>query len=132
MSRTRPTSSTEFAESQEDYLKAIHSIARKNKGGWVSNSEISEILGVTPASVTGMLYKLKGNGLISWRPRSSLRLTKKGKQVAETLETNFNRLKEFFIHILKLKNKELVNELCCGIEHHITPEVADALEDLLR
>lgn len=36
-------------ESHEDYLKAIFLIAKRNKGGWVSNSEISQFLEIKPS-----------------------------------------------------------------------------------
>jgi len=118
-------------EGQEDYLKAIYIISKTNKGGWVSNSEIADFLKVTPSSVTGMLHKLEKKGFIRWKPRSSLHLTNRGKKIAEQMESNFKRLKEFFTHVLKLDNKELINKLSCGIEHHLTPEVSCALKELI-
>ena len=117
-------------ESYEDYLKAIYLISKGNKGGWVSNSEISNFLKIKPASVTNMLYKLKSNDLIDWKPRSSIRLTPQGKQVAIQMIKNYKNLKNFFIKILKINDKGLIDELCCGIEHHITPEITKALENL--
>jgi len=117
-------------ESYEDYLKAIFLISKTNKGGWVSNSEISDFLNVKPPSVTNMLYKLKAKEFIDWKPRKSFRLTQNGKNIAKQVIKNYKKLREFFFITLKLNNKELVDKLCCGIEHHITPEVFDALDDL--
>ena len=117
-------------ESYEDYLKAIFLISKNNKGGWVSNSEISVFLNVTLPSVTNMLYKLKAKEFIDWIPRKSFRLTQNGKNIAKQVIKNYKKLREFFFKTLKLNNKELVDKLCCGIEHHITPEVSDALEQL--
>ena len=117
-------------ESYEDYLKAIFLVSKSNKGGWVSNSEISEFLKVKPPSVTNMLYNLKAKGFIDWKPRKSLRLTQNGKNIAIQVMKNYKKLREFFFDILKLNNKELVDKLCCGIEHHITPEVVKALDDI--
>ncbi|MFX1257746.1 MAG: metal-dependent transcriptional regulator [Promethearchaeota archaeon] len=118
-------------ETYEDYLKGIYLISKKNRGGWVSNSEISEFLNVKPASVSGMLHKLKKNGLITWKPRNSIRLTQKGKNIANKMIENYEKLREFFIGILKLNDEKLIDLLCCGIEHHITPEVVEALDNLL-
>ncbi|MFX1357803.1 MAG: metal-dependent transcriptional regulator [Promethearchaeota archaeon] len=120
----------EIHESYEDYLKAIYIISKRKKGGWVSNSEISELLGVRPSSVTGMLYNLKNQELVDWTPRKSLRLTSKGKKVAMNTINKYKELKHFFIHVLKMKNNSKLDEICCKIEHHITPEVLNALEDL--
>jgi len=121
----------EIAECHEDYLKAIYLISRKNKGGWVSNKEISNSLQIKPASVSNMLYKLKEQDFIYWKPRSPIRLTKKGKRVVQEVLKNYNCLQSFFERVLNLKNPELIQELCCKIEHLITPEISNALEELI-
>ena len=102
-----------------------------NKGGWVSNSEISHFLRINPASVSGMLHKLKNNGYIHWRPRSHIRLTERGKTIAENIYNNYKKLEKFFEEILNIKNKKLIDKLCCGIEHHVTNEIIEALDNLL-
>ncbi len=122
---------TEIQESYENYLKAIYLISKGNKGGWTSNSEISNFLKVKPSSVTYMLYKLEKKGLITWKPRKALRLTKNGKDIALKIIKNYNCLHHFFANILKLKNKFIVDKLSCEIEHHLNPEVTNALENLI-
>ncbi len=122
--------SEEIRESFEDYLKAILSISKRKKGGWVSNSEIAEFLRVKPSSVTNMLYKLKKEKFISWQPRKKVRLTSKGKTIAINMIKYSTELKFFFQNLLKLKSKKEISKLCCLIEHHLTPEVYFALEDL--
>ncbi|MFX1389975.1 MAG: metal-dependent transcriptional regulator [Promethearchaeota archaeon] len=117
-------------ESYEDYLKAIFLISKANKGGWVSNSEISNFLDIKPSSVSSMLYKLKKNGYIDWKPRKSIRLTKKGKIIACNTIKNYNSLVKFFSNILKVKNDALIEKISCEIEHHINPEISNALEEL--
>jgi len=121
---------TKIHESHEDYLKAIFLISKHNKGGWVSNSEISNFLSIKPSSVTNMLYKLRNNGLIEWRPRKSIRLTKKGKEVAFDIIRNYNCLVNFFTKVLKVKNNALVEKISCEIEHHINPDISNAIEEL--
>ncbi|MFX0036575.1 MAG: metal-dependent transcriptional regulator [Candidatus Hermodarchaeota archaeon] len=118
-------------ESYENYLKAIYLISKTNKGGWVSNSGISDFLQVKPPSVTNMLYKLKAEELIDWKPRKSLRLTKKGKKIAQDIFRSYKNLCDFFRNVLKLENNNLVKKLSCEIEHHLTPEVSHALKELL-
>lgn len=117
-------------ESYEDYLKAIFLISKKNKGGWVSNSEISNFLNIKPSSVTNMLYNLKNNDYIKWKPRKSIRLTKKGKDIACNTINNYNSLVKFFSNVLKVKNNALIEKISCEIEHHINPEISNALEEL--
>jgi len=122
----------EINESYEDYLKAIFQISKKKKGGWCSNSEISEYLNVKPASVTGMLYKLRDHGLIKWEPRKTLRLTKKGKEIAKDTLNKYNTLRDFFTQVLNLRDRTLTEKLCCGMEHHITTKVSESLRDLIE
>ena len=121
---------SQIKDTHENYLKAIYMISRKNRGGWVSNSEISNILKVKPASVSSMLYKLKENSYIHWHPRKSVRLTAKGKNIALTTINKYNQLKHFFECVLGVDNTFELDELCCKIEHTITPEISDALENL--
>jgi len=118
-------------ESSEDYLKAIYFISKKNKGGWCSNREISEHLHVKPSSVTGMMYKLKEHGLITWNPRKALRLTEKGKNMAQDRVDCYNVLKNFFSNVLKIEDLSLIEELSCGIEHHITPEILKSFQGVI-
>ena len=121
----------EINESYEDYLKAIYLISKNNKGAWVSNSEISDFLHIQPSSVSGMLHKLKHHGLITWKPRKSIRLTREGKEIAEEVVNKSKKLREFFTAILRIEDDDLLDKLCCGIEHHITSDVAKALDNLI-
>ncbi len=119
-----------YPESHEDYLKAILLISKKHKGGWVSNREISEFLKITPPSVSNMLFKLKENGLINWEPRKSIRLTQEGRLIAQKTVNNYFRLYNFFKDTLKISNRAIVQEICCKMEHLLTPEVNNALKSL--
>ena len=119
-----------FPESHEDYLKAIFLISKNHKGGWVSNRDISEFLKVSPPSVSNMLYKLKDNGLINWQPRKSIRLTQKGRKLAQDTVNNYYRLYNFFKKTLKITDKAIVQEICCKMEHLLTPEVNNALDTI--
>ena len=119
-----------YPESHEDYLKAIFLISKNHKGGWVSNRDISEFLKVSPPSVSNMLYKLKDNGLINWQPRKSIRLTQKGRKLAQDTVDNYYRLYNFFKNTLKINDKVIVQEICCKMEHLLTPEVNNALDTM--
>jgi len=123
--------SEKLPESQEDYLKAIYLISKRNHGGWVSNSEIAELLNVKPSSVTNMLYKLADLGLIDWKPRKSMRLTPKGKQIGKKILRRYKVLKDFFLNVLNLSEEDVsIEEICCKIEHHLNNEVSKALYNL--
>jgi len=125
------TKISDIPESYQRYLDEIHNISRNKKGGWVSNKEIAERLQIEPPSVTGMLEKLKNKGLIKWEPRKAIRLTDKGKEIAMQLSEIHSLLYQFFAKVLKIQDNEVINDLSCEIEHHITPDVKDSLEEFL-
>jgi len=118
-----PPEISEIPESYQRYLDTIFNISKKKKGGWVTNKEIAENLQVEPASVSGMLEKLKKKRLINWEPRKSIRLTDKGKKYALQLEETHDLLRIFFKDILKIDDEEIVEKVSCEIEHHITRDV---------
>lgn len=113
-------------ESYQRYLDEIYNISRKKRGGWVSNKELADKLSVKPASVSGMLEKLSRKKYIVWEPRRSIRLTPKGKKIAEQLNEIHMLLHEFFVKVLKISDKDVVENLSCEIEHHITDEVKES------
>ncbi|MBY9016760.1 MAG: metal-dependent transcriptional regulator [Candidatus Lokiarchaeota archaeon] len=122
---------SEIPESYQRYLDIIYNISKKKKGGWVTNKEIAENLQVEPASVSGMLDKLKTKKLINWEPRKSIRLTDKGKKYALQLEETHALLRTFFKEILKISDDKLVEKISCNIEHHITQEVKESFRNFI-
>ena len=119
-------------ETYQRYLCEIYAISLTKKGGWVNNKEIAEKLNVKPASVSRILYKLKQIDLIVWKPRSSIRLTENGKQLAKHLSESKAILEIFFKKVLKIKDIKLVKELSCEMEHHISIEVKIKFQEFLN
>ncbi|MHA2399392.1 MAG: metal-dependent transcriptional regulator [Promethearchaeota archaeon] len=128
---TENSTISDIPESYQRYLDEIHTISRKKKGGWVTNKEIADKLEVKPSSVTGMLKKLKEKELIKWSERKTIRLTEQGKKFAKQLNEIHNLLHLFFANVLKIKDKKVIEDLSCEIEHHITRDVKDSLEEFL-
>jgi len=118
-------------ESYENYLKTIYLLSKRSKGGWVSNTNISKYLQVKPSSVTDMLYKLNRRGLVSWRPRKKIRLTPEGRGIAKNTLESYENLKSFFKRILNLEDNAFLDNLCCKMEHLITPEIVGTLKDMI-
>ena len=125
------TKISDIPESYQRYVDEIHNISRKKKGGWVTNKEIAENLNVEPASVSGMLEKLRKKRLINWEPRKAIRLTEEGKKIARQLNETHALLHQFFSKVLKIDNFEVIENLSCEIEHHITHDVKASLEEFL-
>jgi DtxR family Mn-dependent transcriptional regulator len=122
---------SEIRESYQRYLDVIYEISKKKKGGWVSNKEIAENLQIEPASVSGMLEKLKARELIKWEPRKAIRLTEKGKTYAQQLDEIHELLRIFFKRVLKIGDREVIEKVTHEIEHHITQEVKESLNKFL-
>ena len=122
---------SEIPESYQRYLDVIYEISKNKRGGWVSNKEIAKNLNVEPASVSGMLDKLRKTGLIKWEPRRAIRLTDKGRFYAMQLNEIHTLLRIFFNKVLKIEDESIVEQVTCQIEHHITPKVQKSLEKFL-
>lgn len=118
-------------ESYQRYIDVIYEISKKKRGGWVSNKEIAEALDVEPASVSGMLDKLKSRGFIKWEPRKAIRLTEEGKNIAIQLDEIHELLRAFFKNVLKIEDNQLIENVSHEIEHHITQDVKKSLKKFL-
>ena len=68
----------------EDYLKVIYEIESAGETGDESagTNEIAEILGIAPASVSGMVRRLAEQGLIAHERYRGVRLTDQGRRAA--------------------------------------------------
>ncbi len=79
----------------QDYAKAVYALETR-RGEAVSTSDLAARLGVTPASVSGMVRKLTEVGIVEHEPYHGVRLTAEGRRVAlEVLR--HHRLLELFL-----------------------------------
>jgi len=107
----------------EDYLKAIYSVSRLK--GYARVKDISSVLGVSPATVTEMLRRLKDKGLINYEKYGGVTLTPKGVKTAKELVRRYETLKNFLI-ILGL-DEETAAKDAHRIEHVVSPKTMDLL-----
>ncbi len=106
-----------LSESLEDYLEAIYNeISKKNEA---KVTDISKILNVKKASVTGALINLKNRGFINYEPYSSITLTDLGKKYAKDIIEKHKIMSEFLENILNLPHDEAVQN-ACKMEHIMT------------
>jgi DtxR family Mn-dependent transcriptional regulator len=76
-----PDSASLRSSAVEDYTKAIYALESRAEGP-VSTTALSERLGVTPASASGMVKRLGELGLVSHQPYHGVLLTEAGRRVA--------------------------------------------------
>jgi DtxR family Mn-dependent transcriptional regulator len=86
-----------LTQAVEDYLKTIYEITLSDERA--TTNQIAERMGVTPASVTGMLKRLAANDppLLEYRRHHGVELTLAGEQVALEI-IRHHRLLELFLH----------------------------------
>jgi DtxR family Mn-dependent transcriptional regulator len=111
----------------EDYLKTIYSLSQT---GRVTTQAIADRLGVTPASVTGMLKKLNELGLVEHAPYQGASLTVAGAGIALEL-VRHHRLLELYLHQALGYKLEDVHAEAEKLEHHISEDFEAKISEIL-
>lgn len=116
-----------YSESLENYLEAIC----MNGCTHVRSIDLAKQLKVTRASVNKAVNTLIEEGLVEKELYGDISLTKKGKELSQKILWKHNLLKGFLIDILKV-NPERAAVEACGIEHSISNDTAEKLENLIN
>ncbi|MFN4133299.1 MAG: metal-dependent transcriptional regulator [Candidatus Hadarchaeales archaeon] len=113
----------EKSENVEEYLEAVWVSEERGilpaKIKWIANR-----LGLSPPSAVEMLKKMQKMNLVRYETRAGVSLTKKGREIAKQIIRN-HRLAE--ILLVKILNVKIDEDAVCGIEHHISAKIADAV-----
>lgn len=117
-----------FAESIEEYLEAIYRLEREGPG--VTTSGLASMLGVAPASVSGMLKKLDKDGFVTYVARGEAKLTRKGLEVGVRVLRRHRLAERLLTDVLGMEWDEVHAEACM-LEHAISQRVEDRLVALL-
>jgi DtxR family transcriptional regulator, Mn-dependent transcriptional regulator len=115
---------TEFSPAVEDYAKAIFSL-QTDLGGPVSTTALSERLGVTPASASGMVKKLGELGLVEHRPYKGVELTSQGRRVALEVLRHHRLLEAYLASSLGVPWDRVHDE--AEVLEHVLSEELEAL-----
>jgi DtxR family Mn-dependent transcriptional regulator len=110
----------------EEYLETIYRI--KEKGKDAKTTEVADELGVSPPSVSEMFRKLAKDGLIEYNRYRGASLTKRGEEIGGGI-LNKHRLIQKFLIFLGVKRN--VHEQACALEHVVSDEVENAMQDTL-
>jgi DtxR family Mn-dependent transcriptional regulator len=117
-----------LTRSKQDYLKALYALERD--GAAVATSKLAERLAVSAPSVTSMLGKLAGEGLVAYAPREGARLTQPGRKLALEMVRRHRILETFLVQVLGLDWSE-VHDDAEVLEHHISEKVLAAIDRLV-
>jgi len=99
----------------EDYIEVVYELIKRK--GYARPSDIAERLVVRTASVTGMLQRLHGLGLIVYERYRGLTLTPKGERLARNVQRRHMTILRF-LRVLGIEEK-VAKEDAEGIEHHV-------------
>jgi Mn-dependent DtxR family transcriptional regulator len=111
----------------EDYLEAIYLLSKSK--GYVSTVDISDHLGVTPSTVSGMVSKLAKDGYLEHERYRGMKLTESGARLARSVIRRHETIEEL-LSMLGV-NKKAAYEDAEGIEHHLQPVTIEKLERLV-
>lgn len=118
-----------LSENAEEYLEVLYKLSLKKRP--VKTTKISNMLNISPASVTQMIKKLEKEGYVYYSPYKGVTLTEEGYKIASNI-TRKHRLLERFLHdVLKIK-KEKVHDQACEMEHVLSDDAERALCHLLE
>lgn len=112
----------------EDYLERISELIKTK--GYARVVDIAAELKISQASVTTMVQRLDGEGLVKYEKYRGMVLTSAGEEVAARI-AHRHALLTTFLTQLGLE-KEVVDHDVEGMEHHVSTETFDALEKLSR
>ena len=112
----------------EDYIEVVYDLIQQK--GYARSSDIAERLTVKSPSVTHMLQKLNGMGLIVYERYRGLTLTDKGEEMARFMRHKHATIVEF-LQILGVEEKTAKMD-AEGIEHHVHKVTIRRIEHLVK
>lgn len=118
-----------ITNAEQDYIKAILRLENHNIN--VSTSSLASTLGVTAASVSGMLKKLSKENMVNYRQYRGVRLTKRGKRSALEVLRRHRLIELFLIEVLNMP-WESVHHEADALEHVISDEVLAKIDKVLN
>lgn len=117
-----------LSRSVEDYLKAVFGLTRA--GSPASTSALAEHLAVQPSSVTGMVKRLAGMGLLAHVPYRGVQLTAEGHRVALRVIRRHRILETYLTERLGYSWEE-VHEEAERLEHTASDRLIDSMAEAL-
>lgn len=120
------TSSAPPSQTAEDYLKEIYSLGERDPHT-VTTSGLSQRLGLSASSVSGMLRKLVDRGLIEHRPYGAITLTDTGRAAALAVIRR-HRLVEMFLVARLGYGWDEVHDEAEILEHAVSEKLVERID----
>lgn len=116
-----------LSQAVEDYLKTIYKLQGESTA---STTEIARVMNVSSASVTNMIKRLDGMGLVEHQSYKGVALTAAGEKIALEI-IRHHRLLELYLKEVMGYSWEKLHEEAEHLEHHISEEFETKIEQLL-
>jgi len=115
----------------ENYLKAICQLTERHpENPLVRLGELATELSVTPGTITTMIRGLDEKGLVTYKARSGVKLTVKGRTQALYILRRHRIIESFLVEIMKMDWAE-VHEDAEAMEHVISDRFLDRMDEML-
>ncbi len=120
----------QLTEPTQDYLKAIYELSRGHQ--IASTNDLAGKLGISPASVTGMIQRLASNKppLVNYRKHQGVTLTKPGERAALEVIRHHQLIETYLVENLGYSWDEVHDE-AEKLEHAISEEFESRIAKLL-
>lgn len=116
------------SESQEDFLEAL--LVLEEEGLPLETTRVAKMLGVSKPAIHQMGHELIDRGLITRIDYGDMKLTEAGREIAIRVYNRHKVLKQFLLSLGI--SEETAEEDCCRIEHVISDETFDAIEESMK
>ena len=114
----------------ENYLKNLYLAQRSAAGDMVSMGRLATAMNVVPGTATSMVKALSDSGLVQYEPRSGVRLTHSGEQLALHVLRRHRLLELFLVKVLGL-DWSAVHDEADRLEHAVSDTVLERIDLLL-
>ena len=114
----------------ENYVKQIYLLQQRDPGKRVLMGLLAEAMRVVPGTATTMIKALADSGLVKYAPRSGVRLTRGGEQLALHVLRRHRLIELFLVKTLGFDWSEVHAE-AEELEHAISDKVLDRIDALL-
>jgi len=114
----------------EDYLKRLYLQEQTLPGTYVAMGKLAAAMDVVPGTATTMVKALAESGLVAYEPRTGVRLTRAGEQLALHVLRRHRLVELFLVKTLGLDWAEVHDE-AEELEHAISERVLARIDLLL-
>ena len=114
----------------ENYLKQIYLEQQAAPERLVSMGRLASVMAVVPGTATSMIKTLADSGLVSYEPRTGVRLTSGGEQLALHVLRRHRLIELFLVKVLGLDWSEVHDE-AEELEHAVSDKVLERMDALL-